>query len=185
MTDLLGEYSLKIETFTAEALVLETARNQKQKARDVLVTKLEKLTDKASNKGLIPSKQTEKELKQADKDLKDAEKEYAEADGLWNEKVSEVRYFESNHQWLNDRFPEKKYEDVTGLCKVATLDEIAEQDYSLNPGRYVGVVIEEDGLTEQEFRAEMEERHTKLNKLNQRARVLEDLIEQNLKNIWE
>lgn len=185
MTDLLGEYSLKIETFTAEALVLETARNQKQKARDVLVTKLEKLTDKASNEGLIPSKQTEKELKQADKDLKDAEKEYAEADGLWNEKVSEVRYFESNHQWLNDRFPEKKYEDVTGLCKVATLDEIAEQDYSLNPGRYVGVVIEEDGLTEQEFRTEMEQRHTALNKLNLRARELEELIEQNFKNIWE
>ncbi|MEE4379349.1 MAG: N-6 DNA methylase, partial [Candidatus Competibacteraceae bacterium] len=44
-----------------------------------------------------------------------------------------------------------KYEDVTGLCKLADLDEIKEQDYSLNPGRYVGVVIEEDGKTEEEF----------------------------------
>ena len=29
--------------------------------------------------------------------------------------------------------------------------DIKEQDYSLNPGRYVGVVIEEDGKTEEEF----------------------------------
>ena len=53
--------------------------------------------------------------------------------------------------WLQERFPEAKYEDVTGLCKLADLDEIKEQDYSLNPGRYVGVVIEEDGKTEEEF----------------------------------
>lgn len=185
MTDLLDEYTQKVEVFTAEALVLETDRNQKQKDRDVLATKLEKITDKALKEGLTPSKETEKELKRTDKELKKAEKEFAEADRLWNEKTGEVRYFENNYHWLNDRFPEKKYEDVTGLCKASTLDEIAEQDYSLNPGRYVGVVIEEDGLTEQEFRTEMEERHTTLSQLNQRARELEDLIEQNLKSIWE
>ncbi len=38
------------------------------------------------------------------------------------------------------------YEDVKGLCKVATLDEVREQGYSLNPGRYVGVAetVQED-----------------------------------------
>lgn len=49
----------------------------------------------------------------------------------------------------------RHYEDVTGLCKLATLDEVKEQEYSLNPGRYVGVVIEEDGKTEEEFIAEI------------------------------
>ena len=44
---------------------------------------------------------------------------------------------------------------MTGLCKLAILDEIKEQDYSLNPGRYVGVVIEEDGKTEEDFIEEM------------------------------
>ena len=53
--------------------------------------------------------------------------------------------------WLQERFPKAKYEDVTGLCKLASPDEVAEQDYSLNPGRYVGVVIEEDGKTEEDF----------------------------------
>jgi len=37
------------------------------------------------------------------------------------------------------------------LCKLADPEEVKEQDYSLNPGRYVGVVIEEDGRTEEEF----------------------------------
>ena len=42
-----------------------------------------------------------------------------------------------------ENFPDHKYKDVVGLCKVATLEEIKEQGYSLNPGRYVGVKIEE------------------------------------------
>lgn len=53
--------------------------------------------------------------------------------------------------WLQERFPKAEYEDITGLCKLADLEEVKEQDYSLNPGRYVGVVIEEDGKTEEEF----------------------------------
>ena len=50
---------------------------------------------------------------------------------------------------LTERFPDGVYTDVIGLCKVATLegeDGIIDQDYSLNAGRYVGVVIEDDGM---------------------------------------
>ena len=65
--------------------------------------------------------------------------------------VKNAESFFAYVHWLQERFPEAKYEDVTGLCKLADLDEIKEQDYSLNPGRYVGVVIEEDGKTEEEF----------------------------------
>ena len=71
----------------------------------------------------------------------------------------EVKEAESCYQhiaWLQERFPEAKYEDVTGLCKLAAPAEVAEQDYSLNPGRYVGVVIEEDGKTEEEFKTHLE-----------------------------
>ncbi len=64
-------------------------------------------------------------------------------------KISES-YYKHIH-WLQERFPKAEYEDVTGLCKLASQDELKEQDYSLNPGRYVGVVIEEDGRTEEEF----------------------------------
>jgi type I restriction enzyme M protein len=48
---------------------------------------------------------------------------------------------------LKEQFPGRKYVDVAGLCKVATVDVIEAQGWSLNPGRYVGVAErdEEDG----------------------------------------
>ena len=45
-----------------------------------------------------------------------------------------------NIQWLQKCFPDGVYQDVVGLCKIADIQEvIEEQDYSLNAGRYVGV----------------------------------------------
>ena len=78
--------------------------------------------------------------------------------------------------WLEEHFPEGKYRDVTGLCKVAKLDGedgIRDQDYSLNAGRYVGVVIEDDGMTEAEFAAEMAKMKEELRTLGEEARRLE------------
>lgn len=83
-------------------------------------------------------------------------------------------------QWLQERFPDATYEDVTGLCKSATPEEVEEQDYSLNPGRYVGVVIEEDGKTEEEFIEELLAMNQELNELNNKARELEDVIQHNI-----
>ena len=42
-------------------------------------------------------------------------------------------------EWMATKFPDGRYGDVPGLCKVATLEEIETQGWSLNPGRYVGV----------------------------------------------
>ena len=85
--------------------------------------------------------------------------------------------------WLQERFPNAEYEDVTGLCKLAAPDEIKEQDYSLNPGRYVGVVIEEDGRTEEEFIEELLTLNDELVQLNSDARCLDEVIAHNMKQI--
>jgi type I restriction enzyme M protein len=69
------------------------------------------------------------------------------------------------------------------LCKLATVEEIAEQDFSLNPGRYVGVVIEEDGKTEEEFIEEILGLNEELATLNQAAHQFEEIIAHNLKEI--
>ncbi|UUZ69634.1 SAM-dependent methyltransferase [Polaromonas sp. P2-4] len=83
-------------------------------------------------------------------------------------------------QWLQERFPKAQYEDVTGLCKLATRAEVAEQDWSLNPGRYVGVVIEEDGKSEEEFISGLLEMNSELTRLNLEARALEEVIAGNV-----
>ncbi|NOQ25227.1 MAG: N-6 DNA methylase [Bacteroidales bacterium] len=94
-------------------------------------------------------------------------------------------YFLKMAEWLQQRFPLAKYEDVTGLCKLANIADIEEQDYSLNPGRYVGVVIEEDGMTEEEFETEIKSLNTELTSLNGKASELERTINQNLLNLFE
>jgi len=72
-----------------------------------------------------------------------------------HQEVKNAESYYKHIHWLQARFPNAEYEDVTGLCKLATVAEVKEQDYSLNPGRYVGVVIEEDGKTEEEFVEEL------------------------------
>lgn len=83
-------------------------------------------------------------------------------------------------EWLQSRFPKARYEDVVGLCKAASKAEIEEQDWSLNPGRYVGVVIEEDGKTEEEFIEELETVREQLNHLTTEATGLSTQISSNL-----
>ena len=66
---------------------------------------------------------------------------------MLHKEVKTAESFYKHIHWLQERFAGARYEDVTGLCKLATPEEVKEQDYSLNAGRYVGVVIEEDGKT--------------------------------------
>ena len=98
---------------------------------------------------------------------------------LHGEVKSAEQYFQ-HVRWLQDRFPKAEYEDVTGLCKLASLDEIKEQDWSLNPGRYVGVVIEEDGKTEEEFVADLLAMNDELSALVLQANAITSVIDKNL-----
>lgn len=95
-------------------------------------------------------------------------------------------YWQTQIDWLTERFPNGVYEDVVGLCKVATMDGedgIIDQDYSLNAGRYVGVVIEDDGLTQEEFKEEMYSLNAEFTALSAEAKTLEELIANNLKGL--
>ena len=97
---------------------------------------------------------------------------------------TEVKNAESFYQhihWLQERFPKAEYEDVTGLCKLASSADVKEQEYSLNPGRYVGVVIEEDGKAEEEFIADVLSIRDELVTLASINSELESVISANLK----
>jgi len=102
-----------------------------------------------------------------------------------HDELKAAELFYQHVSWLQERFPRAAYEDVTGLCKLASREEIAEQDWSLNPGRYVGVVIEEDGKTEEEFLASLAEQAGELERLNQDADVLARAIAENLTQLLE
>ena len=119
-------------------------------------------------------------------------------------------YWQSQIDWLTERFPEGKYRDVIGLCKAAKLgisyeldeagnpkldkngepirkieeDSIADQDYSLNAGRYVGVVIEDDGMTPEQFRETMLGLNAEYEALNAEAKKLEGQIAENIKALF-
>jgi type I restriction enzyme M protein len=82
---------------------------------------------------------------------------------------------------MRKHFPNGEYVDVPGLCKVATLDGIRQQGYSLNPGRYVGVAeTEPDGF---DFKGRLEELNEELEKLNVQARALQETIADNATKI--
>lgn len=104
-----------------------------------------------------------------------------------DKEVKTKAYWQSQIDWLNERFPDGVYRDVIGLCKAAALegeDGIIDQDYSLNAGRYVGVVIEDDGMTEEEYKEEMLRLNGELNKLNTEAKELEDNISVFIKGMF-
>ena len=84
-------------------------------------------------------------------------------------------------QWLYEKFGEGEYADVLGLCKAATIEEIAEKGYSLTPGAYVGVApVADDGV---DFGERMAEIHQELLKLQEESNELMKTISENLKEM--
>lgn len=79
---------------------------------------------------------------------------------------------------------ELAYQDIAGLCKVASKEEIIEQGYSLNPGRYVGVA-EGEQEHDEDFTAKLEALQEELEVLNAEAHELEAAISSNVTNILE
>lgn len=83
--------------------------------------------------------------------------------------------------WLYEKFGDSKYKDILGLCKIATRAEIAEKNYSLTPGAYVGVApVEDDGV---DFAERMTEIHQELLKLQDESNALMKTISKNMKEM--
>jgi type I restriction enzyme M protein len=102
-----------------------------------------------------------------------------------HKEVTNAEMFYHHIHWLQERFPKAEYEDVTGLCKLARPVDVKDQDYSLNPGRYVGVVIEEDGKTEEEFLSDLLQLNDDLERSNRDANVLGNIIGENVRALGD
>lgn len=84
-------------------------------------------------------------------------------------------------KWLTEKFAEGTYTDVPGLCKVATIAEIEEKNWSLTPGAYVGITpIKED---DENFEERMIVIHQELLTLQEEANILMDTISANFEGL--
>ena len=95
--------------------------------------------------------------------------------------LHETEYFYKQAHWLTSRFPKGVYTDVEGLCKVVSRAEIEAKDWSLSPGRYVGVDAATDDDVDYEER--LAEIHIELEGLNEEATRLAEMIAENYRQI--
>jgi type I restriction enzyme M protein len=92
------------------------------------------------------------------------------------------RYLWKQARWLTERFPEAELCDVEGLVKLASIDEIQANDWSLTPGRYVGVApeVEDENF---DFEEALREIHVELEDLNTEAVRLAAVIKKNFEEL--
>lgn len=96
-------------------------------------------------------------------------------------KVNEELTIAKEAQWLYGKFGDGEYRDVLGLCKIVTIQEIAEKGYSLTPGVFVGVAPQEDDGVD--FKERIQEIHKELLQLQKESNDLMDTISQNMKEM--
>ena len=91
--------------------------------------------------------------------------------------LKQAGYFIQQGHWLHSRFPDAVYSDVPGLCKVVTQAEIEANDWSLTPGRYVGVAPD-SGSDDEVFVERLKQIHDEFSELSeQAARTTEKILE--------
>ena len=96
--------------------------------------------------------------------------------------LKQVRYFWKQAHWLVERFPDGSYRDVEGLVKCVSRSEIEANDWSLTPGRYVGVAPEEVD-EEFDFEEALRDIHIELEGLNAEAAELAGIIQKNFQEL--
>ena len=113
-----------------------------------------------------------------------AKKEKKAITALWDQRIAgleEITTIIGEAVWLTEKFDKGEYQDIPGLCKMASRAEIAEKNYSLTPGAYVGVAaVEDDGV---DFAQRMGEIHSELLKLQAESNELMQTISKNMKEM--
>ncbi|MCP4168353.1 MAG: N-6 DNA methylase [Chloroflexi bacterium] len=98
------------------------------------------------------------------------------------QRLKQVRYFWRQAHWLTERFPDAELRDVPGLVKLVARSEIAANDWSLTPGRYVGVAPEEVD-EDFDFEETLREIHVELVNLDAEAVALAATIRCNFEEL--
>ena len=136
--------------------------------------------------GLIETCEQECDARSSDawngRDVTRARKAADEARRAAVEQLDRVRYFWRQARWLTERFPEGELRDVPGLVKLVDRADIEANDWSLTPGRYVGVAPAEED-EDFDFATTMREIHAELADLDAEAAVLAARIQENFEKL--
>ena len=113
----------------------------------------------------------------ARKDKKRIEAEYQDTIQALEQKLTVAK----EALWLTEKFGDGVYQDIPGLCRAATREEIEQKGFSLTPGAYVGVApVEDDGV---DFHERMTEIHKELLELQAESDRLMETILKNWKEM--
>jgi type I restriction enzyme M protein len=108
-----------------------------------------------------------------------------ELDNLRKDTISQLKkpnYFFKQIEWLNDRFPDAVLVPVEGLVKIVDQSVLEANDWSLTPGRYVGVapIVEDEDFN---FEETIRDIHLELEGLNTESAELAKLIQRNFEEL--
>jgi len=168
-----GELKLAVDRLAPMA---ESSRNL-VKQTDLLYKLASRLIETCDDEGNSRSRSS-----WGGRDINRARKAADEARQRAALQLKQVRYFWKQARWLADRFPEAKLCDVEGLVKLVDRAEIAANDWSLTPGRYVGVAPEEED-EDFDFEEALREIHVELEDLNAEAVKLAATIKKNFEEL--
>ena len=98
------------------------------------------------------------------------------------EALQRGQYFVRHADWLQERFPDAELRDVEGLVKLVDRAEIKAHDWSLTPGRYVGVAPEEEAEGF-DFKEALRSIHDDLTLLNAEAAAIATRIARNFEEL--
>ena len=119
------------------------------------------------------------------KNLRDLSRVMKEIDAKRKDAVEQLKlpaYFYRQIHWLESRFPKAELENVEGLVKLVDKNEIEKNDWSLSPGRYVGVAPQEEDV-DFDFEETLRAIHVELKSLDDEAAELAAKIQRNFEEL--
>ena len=132
-----------------------------------------KHTDRADKVLFIDAREIYNQIDRAHRDWTPQHIEFlANIVRLWRDERPEFHC--GSEEMLSAVFPNGEHADIAGICGVATIEQIEEQGWSLNPGRYVGRPI--PSFDRRTFASSMEHLSLEFNKLTKQASLVEDRV---------
>lgn len=173
----LDKENMNLISVLEELQLYSEVNNKLIKEAEMLYRLINRLIEQCSNKDEAKnsSKWNAREIQNYKKDTEQAR------DNLVSQ-LKQVRYFYHNADWLITRFSDGQYRDVEGLVKLVDREELKENDWSLTPGRYVGVAQEEEDPNFN-FSETMHNIHKALEELNIQANELAEKISDNFRKL--